>query len=246
MRHTLLYQALLGIALMVTSVSAWAQAWQVSSEDTTYWYRITPAQETLKSYAMTDASNTDGIAQLVMLATDDTEELSQWKITETSGSEDEKLYVITNRSTGMMIQARSVNIGNHNATQLTLDDENNMFNISEIADGAYRIQSTENDGVERALAIADCNGAALAWPTEGELATSPVAWKFVLVEEVITGLNEAAADTAIRIANHRISVKGAKDWQLFNVLGEEMPRTTDLPTGTYIVKVGNKTFKVVL
>ena len=246
MKRILLYQVLLGIALMMTAATAWAQDWQVSNDDATYWYRITPAQETLKSYAMTDASNTDGIAQLVMLATDDTEELSQWKITEANGLGNEKFYIITNRKTGMMIQARSVNIGNHNATQLTLDDENNMFNISEIVDGAYRIQSTENDGVERALAIADCNGAALAWPTESELATSPVAWKFVLAEEVITGLNGAAVDTAIRIANHRISVNGAKDWQLFNILGEEMPRTTDLPTGTYIVKIGDKSFKVVL
>ena len=44
----------------------------------------------------------------------------------------------------------------------------------------------------------------------------------------------------------RIFVKGCPEWQLFNASGEEMPRTVALPTGVYLVKMGQKSIKVLI
>jgi hypothetical protein len=67
------------------------------------------------------------------------------------------------------------------------------------------------------------------------------------VESVITGIGTAKNDSiVVRVRNKHISVSGGIEWQLFNAQGEEMPRTTRLATGVYMVKMADKTVKVMI
>lgn len=218
---------------------------QESDDDATYWYRIVCTMPNSGSYAMTDCSNLDDVCQLQMLATNETEEKSQWKIVKHSQNQG---VVLINRATGNMIDAKSFELDSLNATQLTTEEPQNPFHIEKLTGEtpSFSIWSIENDDNQRCLAMIDRNGGPLAYPSSATFGT-PIAWQFTLIEEEITGLSsQQDTPTSIRVANHRIAVKGAKRWQLFNALGEEMPQTTDLPAGAYIVKIGAKKVKVMV
>lgn len=244
MNYKMIGRTLLGMALL-TAVSAKAQQaaseLQMSTEDATYWYRICNATEGMQDYVMTDCHFEKSYYNVQLLKTEQSNELSQWKLTE---GEDGKV-VLTNRSTGMQLSSTSVNVGNHNATQLT-DNGGQGYTITPLGNDAFRLESVEDDGVNRCLAMAKQQSDAIAYPTDDESA-SVVGWKFMLTETIVTGIGATEkGKTAIRVANKRVSVSGCPEWQLFNSLGEEMPRTTPLATGIYLVKTPTRVVKVLV
>lgn len=241
-----------GIALLV-SMTAGAQEYapelQLSDDEAVCWYRICNAAPGMEGYAMTDANavenggeQDDALRLSVYLLPTEAEDFrSQWKLT---AGEDGKV-VITNRATGNQISNHSANSGDHNFTWLTFSNDAPGFIVTSLGDDAYRLESVEDDGVNRCLALAERGGEALAYPESGE-STSVVAWKFFPVE-IETGIGSAKTDNAvIRVKGKHISVNGCPQWQLFNAQGEEMPRTVTLTTGIYVVKMPQKTVKVMV
>ena len=108
------------------------------------------------------------------------------------------------------------------------------------------LQSVEDDGVNRCLAMAEQDTDPLTYPDANE-STSVIGWKFMLVESVLTGIGSAEAGRpVIRVANKRVHVNGCPEWQLFNSQGEEMSRTTTLAVGVYLVKTPKEVFKVMV
>ncbi|MBR5051736.1 MAG: hypothetical protein IKW91_00755 [Bacteroidaceae bacterium] len=235
----------LGIALLA-SLSARAQEFDSElqlSTDVVYWYRICSAASGMESYAMTDldSETEEDISYMVHLLPTETDDYrSQWKLT---AGEDGKV-IITNRATGSQISNISVNNGDHNATWLSSSGTPG-FTATSLGDYAFKLEGVEDDGVNRCLALADISGEALTYPESGE-STSFVGWKFFPVE-IQTGIGSTKAGRAtIQVKNKRISVSGCSEWQLFNAEGEEMPRTVALPTGVYMVKMPQKSFKVAI
>lgn len=236
----------LGVALLA-SLSAIAQDFdselQLSNDETTYWYRICSASSGMDGYAMTDLGpETEDInLSYIYLMPTETEDIhSQWKLT---AGEDGKV-IITNRSTGNQIGNTSVDVGEFNATKLA-EGGAPGFAITSLGDDAFKLESTEDDGVNRCLALAYIESEALSYPESGE-SSSIIGWKFFPVE-IETGIGTTqAVRPVISVKNKRISVKGSSEWQLFNAEGEEMPRTTRLATGVYLVKMPQKTFKVAI
>ena len=235
----------LGMALLA-SLSASAQEFDSElqlSTDVVYWYRICSAVPGMESYAMTDldSETEEDISYMVHLLPTETDDYrSQWKLT---AGEDGKV-IITNRATNSQISNLSVNDGDHNATWL-FSSGTPGFTITSLGDYAFKLEGVEDDGVNRCLALADISGEALTYPESGE-STSFVGWKFFPVE-IQTGIGSTKAGRAtIQVKNKRISVSGCSEWQLFNAEGEEMPRTVALPTGVYMVKMPQKSFKVAI
>lgn len=243
-----------GIA-MLASLSLAAQEFdselQLSDEETTCWYRICNASSGMDSYAMTDLNagkesdedQTDALRIFIPLLPTETENHhSQWKLT---AGEDGKV-IITNRATGSQIGNTSNNIGNLNVTGFNLSSHAQGFTITPLGNYAFKLEGTEDDGVNRCLAFADRDGEALAYPETDE-STSIVGWKFFPVE-IETGISstKASRPIVISVKNKRISVSGSTDWQLFSLSGEEMPRTVSLPTGVYLVKMPQKSVKVLI
>ena len=221
---------------------------QLSNEETVYWYRICNAAPGMDNYAMTDLNalmdgedHDDLWRPAIYLMQTDTEDYhSQWKLT---AAEDGKV-LLTNRGTGLMIGNASVSVDNINVTQLTPKGAQG-FTLTALGDNAYSLQSIEDDGVNRCLAMAEKNGEAITYPESGE-STSVIGWKFFPVE-IETGIGSAKTDNAvIRVKGKHISVNGCPQWQLFNAQGEEMPRTVTLTTGIYVVKMPQKTVKVMV
>ena len=175
-----------------------------------------------------------------MLPTETEDYRSQWKLT---AGEDGKV-VITNRATGFQISNTSQSVGDHNLTWLTASGAPG-FTVTSLGDYAFKLESVEDDGVNRCLALADRSAEAITYPEAGE-STSAIGWKFFPVE-IDTGIGSMQAGrTVVQVMKGRIFVKGCPEWQLFNASGEEMPRTVALPTGVYLVKMGQKSIKVLI
>ena len=254
MIYKTLRRVFMGIA-MLAPLSLAAQEFdselQLSDEETVCWYRICNAAPGMNSYAMTDLNPTedsgeehdDALRTIVYLLPTETEDThSQWKLT---AGEDGKV-IITNRATGSQIGNISSNSGDLNLTQLNYSSDAPGFTVTSLGDYAFKLEGVEDDGVNRCLALAERGGEALTYPETGE-STSIIGWKFFPVE-IETGIGSAKASrpVVISVKNKRISVSGSTDWQLFNISGEEMPRTVSLPTGVYLVKMPQKSVKVLI
>ena len=231
---------------LLACVSASAQNFDSElqlSTNVTYWYRICSAAPGMESYAMTDlySETKDDISNAIhLLPTEAENHRSQWKLT---AGEDGKV-IITNRETGRQISNTSLNEGDHNVTWLSLSGTTGL-NITSLGDYAFQLESVENDGVNRCLALADISGEPLTYP-ESAKSTSFIGWKFFPVE-INTGIGSAkAGSTIVQVKNKRIFVTGCPEWQLFNAQGEEMPRTVSLATGVYMVKTQQRTVKVLI
>ena len=239
--------------------SLWAEAQDFGSEPTLstdeviYWYRICSAVPGLENYAMTDlGGEVDGEDALrlavYMLPTETEDYRSQWKLTAGDPSTDSGLggnVILTNRTTGSQIGNQSHSNGNHNVTWLTFSSDAPGFTLTSLGNDAFKLESVEDDGVNRCLALADKDGEALSYP-ESDESTSCVGWKFFPVE-IQTSIGSVKTDRAtIRVAGKHILVSGCSDWQLFNASGEEMPRTAALQTGVYLVKMPQRTVKVAI
>lgn len=260
MTYKTIKNMLLGFALLAP-LSAGAQDFdselQLSgSDDVVYWYRICSAAPGMELYAMTDlnaASEGDDQEDLLRLAvymmpTGTGDFRSQWKLTAGDPSTDSGLggkVILTNRATGRQISNHSASAGDHNYTWLTQSGDAPGFTVTALGDDAFKLESVEDDGVSRCLALADKDGEALTYPESGE-SSSFVGWKFLPVE-IDTGIGSMKAGRmVVRVADRHIVVTGCSDWQLFNAQGEQMPRTIALPTGVYMVKLPQGTVKIAI
>ena len=243
MNYSMLRKVLLGFALL-SSVAAGAQQFetdlQLSTEETEYWYRICNASAGMQAYAMTDCSSVDETYPVQLLATEMTDAKSQWTLT---AGLDGKV-VFTNRATNKQLANTSVEAGNHNATQLTTEGAQG-FKITELGEASFTMEGAEDDGVNRCLAMTEREADALTYPSS-DAEDSAIAWKFMLAETIITKIQGADTKTVIRVAGRRIYVSGCPQWQLFSINGMEMPCTTTLPVGIYIVKTPKTATKVVV
>ncbi|MBO7138191.1 MAG: hypothetical protein J6V92_06970 [Bacteroidaceae bacterium] len=240
----------LGLSLLV-ALSAGAQEFDSElqlSTDIIYWYRICNAAPGMDGLAMTDLNSaTDGEDQedilrlaVYMMPTEMDDYRSQWMLT---AGEDGKV-IITNRATGSKISNTSSIVGDHNITVLTGKGASG-FTFTSLGDYAFRLESVEDDGVNRCLALADKDAGFIFYP-DGEESSSAIAWKFFPVE-IDTGLGSMKVGRlVVQVKNKRIYVTGCPEWELFNAAGEEMPRTVSLPTGVYLVKTAQKTVKVLV
>ena len=236
---------------LLIALSAGAQEFDSElqlSTDIIYWYRICNATPGMEGYAMTDLNATafdgeehdDALRLAVYLLPTETEDYrSQWKLT---AGEDGKV-IITNRATGSHISNTSAQNSNLNVTWLTFSSDAQGFTLTDLGDNVFKLESVEDDGVNRCLALADKDGEALSYP-ESDESSSVIGWKFLPVE-IDTSIGSAkTGGYVICVKGKHISVSGCPEWQLFNVAGEEMPRTTSLPTGVYMVKMPQKTVKI--
>ncbi|MBQ7461241.1 MAG: RICIN domain-containing protein [Bacteroidaceae bacterium] len=252
MIYKIFKHVLLGFALLA-SLSAGAQDFdselQLSNNGVIYWYRICSALPGMEGYAMTDLNGAvDGEDQedvlrfaVCMIPTETGDYRSQWKLT---AGEDGRV-ILTNRATGSQISNHSGGNGNHNVTWLTSSGDAPGFTVTALGDDAFKLESVEDDGVNRCLAMADKDGEALTYPESGE-STSFVGWKFLPVE-IDTGIGSMKAGRmVVRVAGKHITVSNCSDWQLFNAQGEQMPRTIALPTGVYMVKLPQGTVKIAI
>ena len=237
----------MGLALLTP---AWLAGQEFDSElqlssDVVYWYRICTAAPGLDGFAMTDLNSPEeqnvAMEMIVYLLPTETDDIrSQWKLT---AGEDGKI-IITNRATGNQIANSSYWYVDHSITALT-DSGASGFTATSLGDYAFKLESVEDDGVNRCLALADKDAGAVSYPESGE-SESAIAWKFFPVE-IDTGIGSTEAGRqVISVKNGRISVAGSTEWQLFNASGEEMPRTVSLPTGVYLVKTGQKAVKILV
>lgn len=211
----------------------------VSDDANTYWYRISSCAEGLENYAI--SSNDASDMPLPLIASDISDYQSQWMV---SKNED-GLLQFSNRATGCAIAASSVENDAYNITQVAEQKEDGGWFKSQYA-GAnhYMLSSVEDDGVIRYLIATEQDALAVGFPAE-DTNKSAVVWKFELVDTELTGI-DGAQDThvSIRPDKGRIFVSGASLWHIYNLQGVEMPRTTALPAGTYIVSTPQKTIKV--
>lgn len=253
MIYKTLQHALLGFGLLAT-LPATAQGFdselQLSVPDgTTCWYRICNTAAGMDGLAMTDlhdAADDAGQDQanqmtaIFLVATETEDFRSQWKL---SAGADGRI-IITNRATGFQISNASVGVADHNITLLT-SSETPGFVATAIGDNAFRLESVEDDGVNRCLALADKDAGPTLYPESSE-STSVVGWQFLPVE-IETGIGTTkTGHNVVRVAGKHISVSGSSDWHLYNAQGEEMPRTVALPTGVYMVRLPQGTVKLAI
>lgn len=213
----------------------------LNENETTYWYRICNALPGMEEYAITDCSEEDELFPAQLLQTEEKDYKSQWKL---KAGENGKVILI-NRATGQELDGSSVDMGNCNATLIMPEGTSTGFTMTALGNNAFSLQSVEDDDVNRCLALADKDGKPTTYPTENE-SSSVIGWKFIVME--ISSWDGIGTDkvrkTVISVSGKRISVSGVSKWQLYNAQGEEMPRTTKLAPGVYMVKLPQETVKV--
>lgn len=247
MHYQTLKRVLMGIAmLMPLSMTArdFNSELLLSDEETTYWYRISCAASGMDGLAMTDLSGSTGTGEasrmIYMMPTETEDQRSQWKLT---AGEDGR-FIITNRATGQQISNASSSEADHNITMLTASDAPGLT-VTALGDYAFRLESVEDDGVNRCLALADKDAGAIFYP-ESDESSSAIGWKFLTVE-IVTGMNASKGTfPTLRVKNRHVIVSGCSEWKLYNAGGEELPRTVSLPTGIYLVKMPHKSVKVLI
>lgn len=245
MNYNTLKDVLLGFVLLSSSMAA-AQEFDselhLSTDKDVYWYRICSALPGLETYVVTDFSDEDELCPAQLLQTDELNHKSHWKLV--AGTDGK--VILVNRATDQELDGSSVDMGNYNATLLMPRGISTGFTVTALGDNAFKLESVEDDDVNRCLAVADISEEPITYP-EDNLSTSVIGWKFIPIESTITGISEAKNNKiTVRVTNKRISVSGGVKWQLFNAQGEEMPRTTRLATGIYMVKMAEKTVKVII
>ena len=131
------------------------------SSDVVYWYRISNAAAGMDGLAMTDVNGSTGSEEyqnmIFMLPTEADDLRSQWKLT----AGEEGKVIITNRATGSQIAGTSLWEDDHNITALTTSGATG-FTFTSLGESTYRLESVEDDGVSRCLALADKDGEAVA------------------------------------------------------------------------------------
>ena len=250
MNNNTLKKALWGLS-MLSTMTVGAQKYEseihlwdpLDESETTYWYRICSALPGMESYAVTDFSEEDELYPVQLLQTEEKDYKSQWKL---KAGGDGKVIII-NRATGQELDGCSIDMGNCNVTQIMPTGTTAGFKMTALGNNAFMLESVEDDDINRCLATADVEEEPITYPTQDE-STSAIGWKFIVTEiSGWTGIgSNKACKTTIRVSNRRISVSGAAKWQLFNAQGEEMPRTTRLAPGVYMVKIAEKTEKILI
>lgn len=206
-----------------------------SDETDVFWYRIISCATNLNGYAISDNKGSSQYP-LPLLRSTLEDKASQWKLM--SGATG---TILVNRATGHAIAASSVYDGVCNITQTTVNGDNaGEFVLDYVGNASYTISSTEDDAVVRFLTAASSYGEKTGIPV-GDINKSIVGWKFQLVETELTNIKGLVAEPLkIRLVSGRIIVDGVNEWHLYNTQGIELPRTTPLPGGVYIVKANNK------
>ena len=227
------------LAFISARAQQFASVLKISTDEEVYWYRICNASLGMQDYVMTDCSNDDDVIQVQLLQTEMIEERSLWKLT-TVGNDGK--VVLTNRFTGFQLGGVSLNMGNHNATQLT-DKGSQGFIITYLGEDAFSLQSVEDDGVERFLSLAKRDSPALNWPEQNQ-STSIIGWKFIPVES--TGIFDTIISPAINVVDKHIFVSGCKSWHLLSLSGKVIPSHIILKAGIYLVKTSDRVVKVIV
>lgn len=214
---------------------------QMSTEGTIYWYRICNAVPGMQDYVMTDCSSQDIIYQVQLQKTAIDNEYSLWKLTAVG---DDGKVVLVNRATGLLLGGRSFDQGDHNPTGL-ITNGSHGYTITSLGDNAFSLQGVEDDGVERCLSLAERDTPAFIWP-ERNLSTSAIGWKFLLVDSNTTGIFGTKTKSSVHVIDKRIVVNGSSRWQLFDILGREIPHDQVLAAGIYLLKTSNEAVKVMI
>ena len=214
----------------------------LSTKGNEVWYSIVPVKEGLDGMALTEASGETGgyPVMLETLAADN--QAQQWKFVEeeTSGR-----IMIASRKNGLHILPSSYVSDGFNITAMGWVAKYRGFDFKYLGLGQYAIAGTEDDDVVRYLGLQNVEGESLELGS-GNLINTDFAWKF---KQMGTGTGVdalAAGKLQVRVANGRIVVDGADNWQVVSALGMEMPKDAKLQKGVYIVTADGQSVKVTI
>ena len=109
--------------------------------------------------------------------------------------------------------------------------------------GQYAFCGVEDDGIVRYLSIQDASAPAESLNLSA-MPSSSCAWTLKVAGHS-TGVKDAiGSEVNVKVVGKRIVVEGADDYRVVNALGMDVPKSSALSTGIYLVLVGEETYKV--
>lgn len=215
---------------------------QYSDDETVYYYNIISPNGNLCMTTEAVASSTADTKSMKLVTFDTQNNYAQWKLVKRDNG---KVDVI-NRATGDCILSRSSVTTGVNYTKMGKKDENHTgLSFSLLGDDQYAISGVEEDGILRYLTNV----------TVGENAdkldlsvNSNFAWKMVLAETVITGIDGVKqTGESIKVKDGKIVIDGSQDYSVWNAEGMQMDKKAVLPAGVYVVRLANgKSAKIIV
>lgn len=216
------------------TVAAGDNSLQYSDAETEYYYNIICASDNKCMTTEAVASSTADLKTMKLVTFDTQNEYAQWKLVK---RENGKTDVI-NRATGDCILSRSYLQSGVNYTRMGKNDENNNgLTFTHLGDNQYSISGVEEDGVLRYLGNVTVgeDADALSLTTN-----SNYAWKMVLAETVVTGINGVNQPSgSIKVVDGKIVTDGNLEYTVWNAEGVQMDKHSVLPTGIYVIRLAD-------
>ncbi|MDL2323502.1 hypothetical protein LJC52_05915, partial [Bacteroidales bacterium OttesenSCG-928-A17] len=221
---------------------------KISDDTNTTWYYITNTMEGYTNKCMTDVTALSENVKFSVEDIDKTSEYQQWKVLRNSADPLDKKVQFVNKATNNIIQTNSVPYGLFTYIQYTTTfSESNGWNLNYIGDKQYEISGEETDGVVRYLFAADESFTFPEVYVEGAL-NSAFSWEFVMVEGPGVGIDPIITEDNIKVyvEDKKIVVKGTDDYRVWNIQGIQLVKDIRLSNGVYIVRLPNRSVKVLV
>lgn len=215
-----------------------------SDEETTRWYRIYSAKTGLEGLCLQqNAPAAAGEAPFRFAGEQAGAATQEWKLTRNSDG----TTVLCNRATGDIVSTESKTDGLLNIVQSAVAaTAGKGWILNYIGQGQYTIAGEEADGITRYLSAAEETELPEAFKPAGNHQNTSFAFRLKLTEEISTDIPANASDATrkVRVENGRIRVDGNTRFSVFTASGLRVSNDNRLPSGIYLVSVGDKTVKV--
>lgn len=207
---------------------------QYSDAETEYYYNIICASDNKCMTTEAVASSTADLKSMKLVTFETQNEYAQWKLVK---RENGKIDVV-NRATGDCILTLSYLQSGVNYTRMGKNNESsNGLTFTHLGDNQYSICGVEEDGVLRYLSNVTVGEDADALNLS---VNTNFAWKLVLAETVVTGINGVEQPSeSIKVVDGKIVTGGNTEYTVWNAEGVQMDKQSVLPAGVYVVRLAD-------
>ena len=208
--------------------------------DENWYYLLSAKNGVTGEQAICDNTKNEGGAPLTVVALEESNEAQQWKLVRNEATGN---YMIVNRATGLHILSNSIVQDIYNITSAGWVSNNPGFEMRYLGLGQYAFCGVEDDGIMRYLSIQDASAPAESLNLSA-MPSSSCAWTLKVAGHS-TGVKDAiGSEVNVKVVGKRIGVEGADDYRVVNALGMDVPKSSALSTGIYLVVIGENTYKV--
>ena len=170
--------------------------------------------------------------------------VQEWVLQSVSAGDE--TYLLRNKATMRYVGTTTSLVGDFYINAFsTKKSDTNAIRINDIGNGQVTL-SYETDGGRQYLTALDADSH-MPEVSMQDLRNSICAWRICTSSDFANGITAASpGDISVVVRGRIVTVTGARDWQVYDLSGCEMPQGTALQPGAYIVHANGVVKKVMV